>query len=101
MTLPPLAPMIRPLHAAWSFAQQSSADAGEGAALFVGGGAMVLMLVLVGLLVAFWVWMLIDCVQRRFPGENDKLIWVLLLALTGWIGALIYYFVGRHKGING
>ena len=47
---------------------------------------------------ALWVVALVDVMKREFPGENDKLIWVLLVVLTGWIGALIYWFVGREKG---
>ncbi|MEM1356388.1 MAG: PLD nuclease N-terminal domain-containing protein [Planctomycetota bacterium] len=49
-------------------------------------------------LLGFWIWMLIDCAQRDFPGDNDKLIWILVIVLAGAIGALIYYFVGRPKG---
>ena len=47
---------------------------------------------------AFWIYVLVDVVQREFPGENEKLTWVLVVALTGWIGALVYWFVGRDKG---
>ena len=46
----------------------------------------------------FWAIALVDCVRRDFPGENEKLIWVLVVVLAGWIGALIYWFVGREKG---
>lgn len=40
-------------------------------------------------LFAFWLWMLIDCVQREFEG-NNKVIWILVIVLAGWIGAIIY-----------
>lgn len=49
-------------------------------------------------ILGFWIWMLIDCAQRDFPGPNDKLIWILVIVLAGGIGAIIYYFVGRSKG---
>ncbi len=44
---------------------------------------------------AFWIWMLVDCLKRNndeFPtgGNNAKLIWVLVIVLTHFIGALIY-----------
>jgi hypothetical protein len=45
-----------------------------------------------------WVVALVDVLKREFPGENEKLIWILVVILTGWIGALIYWFVGRDKG---
>ena len=43
----------------------------------------------------FWVFMLIDLINRPetdFSGKNDKIAWVLVLALTGILGAAIYYF---------
>jgi len=55
-----------------------------------------MMLINIGGLV-IWILMLIDCVKRDFPQENDKMVWVLVIALTNWIGALIYYFVIKKK----
>ncbi|MFK7788742.1 MAG: PLDc N-terminal domain-containing protein [Phycisphaeraceae bacterium] len=48
----------------------------------------------------FWLWMLIDCCTKKFPQENDKIIWVLVIALVGPLGALVYFFVGRPKGVK-
>lgn len=45
-----------------------------------------------------WVFMLVDVVRREFPKKDDKMVWVLILAFTGAIGAIIYYFVGRKQG---
>lgn len=39
-----------------------------------------------------WILMLVDVAKRDFESENDKIIWVLIVALTGIIGAIIYYF---------
>lgn len=47
---------------------------------------------------ALWIWALVDCIQRQFPGENDKLVWILVIVLVGWLGAIIYLIVGRPKG---
>ncbi|MEX0702692.1 MAG: hypothetical protein WD069_11400 [Planctomycetales bacterium] len=33
-----------------------------------------------------------DLYLRSFPGENDKLTWLLLILLTGGIGWLVYMF---------
>jgi len=51
-------------------------------------------------IISFLVWIaaLIDCVKRQFDGENEKLIWVLIIVLAGWIGALIYFCIGKEKG---
>ncbi len=48
--------------------------------------------------IAFWLWMLIDCLKRpdnmfKFGGNNAKLIWILVIIFTGLIGAVIYYFL--------
>lgn len=45
----------------------------------------------------FWIWMIVDCAQKKFKNENDKIIWILIIVLTGVIGAIIYYFVARNK----
>ncbi len=51
---------------------------------------------IVGLgLAAFWIWMLIDCAQNEPSEGNDKLVWVLIILLLNWVGALIYYLVRR------
>jgi len=73
---------------------------GGGAAGGIIGGAVGLIFCAIGIaLLVFWIWMLIDCVQREFEG-NGKIIWILVIVLLGWIGALIYLFVGRSKGVK-
>lgn len=48
----------------------------------------------------FWVVMIIDVAKREFDNDNDKTIWTLVVILTGWIGALIYYFSVKTKDKN-
>lgn len=45
----------------------------------------------------FWILMLVDCAKREFDEENEKITWILVLALTGIIGAIIYYFMVKRK----
>jgi len=45
----------------------------------------------------FWVFMLVDCIKRNFETENEKILWILILVLTHWIGAIIYYFMVKRK----
>jgi hypothetical protein len=53
---------------------------------------------LIGLLLfAFWLWMLVDCIQRGPSGGNEKIIWVLVIVLLGPIGAAVYFLVQRSK----
>ena len=48
-------------------------------------------------LFVFWIWMLIDCATRESSQGYDKLVWIVVIALTNWIGALIYFFVRRPQ----
>lgn len=45
----------------------------------------------------FWIWMLVDCVTKEPSQGNDKLVWLLVILLTNWLGALIYFFVRRPE----
>jgi hypothetical protein len=60
------------------------------------GGVLILAVVLA--LVALWIWALVDAI--RVPDDahyraGTKLIWVLVIALTGFVGAAVYLAVGR------
>ena len=64
-------------------------------------GYLLMMVLMVGLIV-FWIRMIIDVVQRSDfefpqaiagrPNPNERLTWVLVVVLLGWIGGLIYYY---------
>mgnify|MGYP003982043035 CR=1 FL=1 len=43
-------------------------------------------------LFVFWILMIIDVAKRNFKNENDKIVWILIVALLSWVGALVYYF---------
>ena len=47
-----------------------------------------------------WIWMIVDCATKEPSEGNDKLIWILIIVLTHWIGALIYLLVRRPKRIE-
>jgi len=47
---------------------------------------------------AFWIWMLIHAAQNQGLGEGEKVAWVLIIALLHFLGAAVYYFVGKPKG---
>ncbi len=44
-----------------------------------------------------WIWMLIDCASNEPADGNDKLVWILVIVFTHWIGALIYLIVRRPQ----
>ncbi len=61
------------------------------------GIAEIIYIVVFLALTAFWIWMLVDAV--RTPNSEFRsgttIVWVLVIVLLGWIGALIYLLVGR------
>ncbi len=64
-------------------------------------GAMLLgMAIIFSIIIAsivLWIWMIIDCAQRKFKKSDDKVIWILVLIFLGIIGAIIYYFVVKRN----
>ena len=46
---------------------------------------------------AFWIWMLIHAAQNKGLSDSERIAWVLIIALVHFIGALIYFFVGKPK----
>ena len=69
---------------------------------FIGFGILEIFLVL---LVAplclaafvFWIWMLVHAITNSGLTDIEKLIWVIVILFTHFIGAVIYFFVGRPK----
>ena len=47
------------------------------------------------LILAFWLWMFIDCLRRDF---KDKTLWVILLIFVGPLAALLYFFIVKRAG---
>lgn len=45
----------------------------------------------------FWILMLVDCAQRSFKNETDKVVWILILVFLHALGAVIYYFAVKKK----
>ena len=68
--------------------------------MLFGGFEILLILFLVPVALAFfafWLWMLVDCATKEPSQGNDKIIWILVIIFTHWIGALIYYLVRRPE----
>ena len=57
-------------------------------------GVMALMLF------SLWIRALVDCVRNEPSEGNDKLIWVLVILLASWLGAIIYLYVRRPERIK-
>jgi len=70
------------------------------------GGAFGLLFALIACVIglalfAFWIWMLIHAVTNKGLGDGEKVGWVLVIFFLHFIGALIYFIIGRPKGAGG
>lgn len=45
----------------------------------------------------FWIWMLIHAITNKGLTGTEKIVWVLVVLFLHFLGALIYFFVGRSK----
>lgn len=51
-------------------------------------------------LIVFWIWALVDAIKVKDDWlfrVGNKVIWVVVIALTGAIGGFIYLLVGRPR----
>ena len=71
-------------------------DNGAGALLAGGGMLLVFGLIAIAVL-AFWIWALVDAIKNPRLTDNERVIWIVVIVLTSWLGALISLFVGRKK----
>jgi hypothetical protein len=63
-----------------------------------------LMLVCFGIfaliMLAFWIWVIVDVVKNEPSEGNDKIVWLLVVILLSWVGALIYLLARRPKRVR-
>jgi uncharacterized membrane protein len=61
---------------------------------FVGFWVVGIIAIVAGL---FWLWMLVDVLTNEALDSTMKLFWALVIFFLNFLGALIYYFVGRKS----
>ena len=49
----------------------------------------------------FWVWMLIHAITNKGLSDGEKVVWVLVIIFLPFLGSIIYFFIGRPKGVGG
>ncbi len=79
---------------------QSGGIAGTVAGGFIIGFFIIwgLILTLSIALFVFWIVMLVDVVKREnWKNDSEKTVWLLIVILVGWLGALIYYFIIKKE----
>lgn len=68
--------------------------------IFLLGGGMMLVMIILGLAaLALWIWALVDAIKNRALSDTERIIWVLVILLTNWLGAVLYLLVGRKGGL--
>lgn len=68
----------------------------EEAAAGVLAGGITLWLIFSVLLVILVIWALVDLWKKPYPTEK-KLIWVLVILIIPYIGAILYFLIGRRS----
>jgi hypothetical protein len=58
-----------------------------------GIGELLIILTILGG-TAFWIWILVDCITKE-PSGTSKTVWIVLIAIFGWIAGLIYLVFRR------
>ena len=58
---------------------------------------LILPVILLG--TALWLWMLVDCALRETADNQDRLVWVLIIIFTWSLGALLYLIFRRPRRI--
>ncbi len=67
---------------------------------FLGGWEIILILFFLPValaFMAFWIWMLIHAIQNKGLSDGEKIGWVLAIVFLHFLGALLYFFIGRPK----
>ncbi len=49
--------------------------------------------------IVLWIWTLIDFITNESDQGNERIVWVVVIAVAQLIGALIYLIVRRPKRI--
>ena len=65
---------------------------------FAAWGILFIFFACFGLLsTIFWIWMLADCLINESSRGNDKIIWALVILLTHFLGAFLYFVIRRPQ----
>ena len=75
-------------------AQEGVAQEGM-AGLFGGLAILWLLLAVVGLVL--WIWALVSAIQNPALDSTMRIVWILVIIFTGFIGAIIYLLVARNS----
>lgn len=61
------------------------------------GGLFILWVILGILALALWIWALLSAIQNPAIDGTMRIVWVLVIVFTGFIGAIIYFLVAKKS----
>jgi hypothetical protein len=67
--------------------------------LFIGAFQLIIILVVLFLGILPTIIALVDILKSEFKG-NNKIVWVLVVLLTNFFGAILYFLIGREQKIT-
>ncbi len=47
----------------------------------------------------FWIYTIVDIAKSKFNDDTAKIVWLLVVLLTGIIGSFIYWIFGRSNRV--
>ena len=73
-------------------------NAGDAGGLFTGIAILwIFMFVIAIAALVVWIWALVDAIQNPALDSTMRLVWILVIVFTQFIGAIIYLAVGRSR----
>lgn len=66
--------------------------------LFIYGLAPQELLVII-IAVTLLIWVIRDIIRSNFRDKSLKIMWIIILLLNPYIGAILYFFLGRKQKI--
>ncbi|MEE4285255.1 MAG: PLD nuclease N-terminal domain-containing protein [Mariniphaga sp.] len=66
---------------------------------FIGPQELIIVLLVSSVMFVLPIIALVDILKNEFEG-NYQLIWVIVILLSWFIGAVLYYFIGRNQKLK-
>ena len=63
------------------------------------GQVLIIMLIIIGILLGIYIFVLVDILKSEFHGYN-KIIWILLVLFLPALGTILYLLIGRKQKVQ-
>ena len=74
----------------------------EDGGAFMAGGCILVSIILGVVGFVIWLWALISAIKNPALDSTMRLVWILVIVFTGFIGAIIYLLIGaKTTGATG